>query len=260
MRIIDAHAHLIDEPRYVERLLATMDACGIERVCLSGLGRLFGCGMDDDVRAAFTTHPDRIIGATFVRPGVDGPEKIDRARDQGFRMVKVSIPRIAYDDPAGFPLWQRAADHAMPVLFHTGVITTAVEAPSEGISSWLMHPMRIEPITRAFPDLKIIIAHMGIHWNHDAAELARMRENVYVDLTGEPGGWRERMDAVGVRHWLWWPGAFEKVCFGTDVHYTKIRRILDEDGARLDAAEIDPATRRKIFAGNILHLLGDDES
>lgn len=259
MRIVDAHAHLLAEPGYLDRLLAAMDACGIERVCLSGIGGLFQCGTDEDVREAFEAHPDRVIGATFVRPGVDGPEKIRRAREQGFRMVKVSIPRIGYDDPAGFPLWECAVDCGMPVLFHTGVVTTAAEAPGERISSWHMHPMRLEPVTREFPDLKLIVAHLGIHWNHDAAELARMRPNVYVDLTGEPGGWRARLDAVGLGEWLWWPGALDKVCFGTDVHCTGIQRVLEEDRARLDALGADEATRRRVFAGNILSLLGEEQ-
>jgi len=259
MRIIDAHAHLLDEPGYLDALLATMDTCGIEQVCLSGIGPLFKCGTNDDVRRAFTAHPDRVVGAVFVRPGVDGPAAIDRARDQGFRMVKVSLPRFPYDDSRGYPLWERAVAHAMPVLFHTGVVTPAVEAPDEGISSWAMHPMQLEPVTRAFPTLKLIVAHLGIHWNHDAAELARMRPNVYVDLTGEPGGWRVRMDREGVRTWLWWPGALDNVCFGTDVHHSKTRRILDEDLARLDALGVGDDTRRRILSGNILHLLGDDE-
>ena len=116
--------------------------------------------------------------------------------------------------------------------------------------------MRIEPITRQFPNLNVIIAHLGIHWNADAAELARMRPNVYVDLTGEPEGWRKRADAVGIDHWLWWPGAFEKVVFGTDVHYSKIGQILAEDVDRLDRLNIPMQTRRHIFAGNILRLLG----
>jgi len=257
MRIIDAHAHLFDEPGYLDRLLNAMDACGIEKVCLSGLGPLFRCGSDADVRRAFRAHPDRVIGAVYVRPGLDDPAKIDRARDQGFRMVKVTIPRYPYNDPRGLPLWERASRHGMPVLFHTGTVTTPVEAPEEGVSSWDMQPMQIEPITRAFPDLKILIAHLGIHWNDDAAELARMRRNVYVDLTGEPGGWRVRMDKVGVEKWLWWPGAFKKVCFGTDVHYSKIRTILDEDKARLERLGIDEETRRRVFAGNILRLLGE---
>ena len=259
MRIIDAHAHLLDERGYLDGLLRAMDACGIERVCLSGLGPLFRCADNGDIRRAFAAHPDRVIGAAFVRPGVDGPETVERAWEQGFRMVKVSIPRMPYDDPRAFPLWERAVAHAMPVLFHTGVVTVPDDRPEERVSSWDMHPMRLEPVTRAFPELKVLVAHLGIHWNTDAAELARMRPNVYVDLTGEPGGWRARMDRVGIETWLWWPGAFDKVCFGTDVHHSKIRQILNEDVARLDRLGIGEATRRRIFAGNILHLLGDDE-
>ena len=44
MRIIDAHVHPIDEPGYLDKLLATMDELGIERCCLSGLGDFFGFG------------------------------------------------------------------------------------------------------------------------------------------------------------------------------------------------------------------------
>lgn len=256
MRIIDAHVHLLDEPGYLDKLLATMDGCGIEACCVSGLGPLFAHAGNDDVRDAFRAHPDRIIGAVFVRPGVDGVEAIDRAHDDGFKMVKVTIPRVGYDDPSCFDLWERAQARAMPVLFHTGIVGTAGEAPGERISSWNMHPMRIEPITREFPDLGVIVAHLGVHWNHDAADLARMRANVYVDLTGEPGGWRVRLDAVGAQTWLWWPGAFDKVVFGTDVHCTKMKQILEEDTARLDRLGIDDETRRRVFSGNIVRLLG----
>ena len=190
MKIIDAHVHLLDEPGYLEQLISSMDQCGISKCCLSGLGPIFGCLDDRAVKSAFDLYPDRIIGAVFIRPGVDVPEKIDWAHDQGFRMVKVILPRLGYNHPSFFGLWERAMRYNMPVLFHTGIVTTIGEASAEMISSWNMHPMRIEPITREFPELGVIIAHLGIHWNADAAELARMRPNVYVDLTGEPDGWR----------------------------------------------------------------------
>lgn len=257
MRIIDAHAHLLDEPGYLEGMLAAMDTCGIEKCCLSGLGELFGCADDTAVAAAVRAHPDRIIGAVYVRPGVDTPAKIERAHEQGFRMVKVSLPRVPYEDPSLQGLWAQASRYKMPVLFHTGVVTTRHEDPAAEVSSWFMHPMRIEPITRSFPDLGIIVAHLGVHWNEDAAELARMRPNVYVDLTGEPGGWRARADALGMQTWLWWPDAFDKVVFGTDVHHTKMKKILDEDRARMDRCNIHEATRQRVFSGNILRLLGE---
>ena len=257
MRIIDAHNHLFDEPGYVGKLLDTMDATGVERICVSGLGPLFGNVDNAAVKKTCDTYPDRIIGAVFVRPGADGPELVDWGYNEGFKMVKVTIPRTGYDDPAHFPLWDRACSYGMPVLFHTGVVVTAVEAPGQGISSWNMHPMRIEPITREFPDLSVIIAHLGVHWHDAAADLARMRPNVYVDLTGAPGGWRARADAVGVDTWLWWPRAFEKVVFGTDVHYTDMPEALRQDLARLDRFEIDSETRDLIFHGNIMRLIGE---
>lgn len=260
MRIIDAHVHLLNEPGYLDRLLDTMDACGIEMCCLSGLGPLFGHTGNDEVKKAFKAHPDRIIGAVFIRPGIDEPGKVDRAYNEGFKMIKVNIPTVPYDDPSCFDIWERATKREMPILFHTGIVTLQAEARGEGISSWNMHPMRVELITREFPDLAVIIAHLGIHWNMDAAELARMRPNVYVDLTGEPGGWRTRVDAVGIDQWLWWPGAFSKVVFGTDVHYSKIKQILTEDIARLDRFGVDKETRRDIFSGNITRFLGMEKN
>ena len=258
MRIIDAHCHLAADPSYLQAFLEAMDENGIEKACVSGLGPLFAQAGNDEVKAAFEKHPDRVIGAFFVRPGVDGPDAIDRGRDDGFRMVKVTLPRSGYEDPAYFPLWERAATHGMPVLFHTGIVTTAGEHPGERISSWNMHPMRIEPITREFPALGVIIAHLGIHWNTDAAELARMRPNVYVDLTGEPGAWRARADAEGMETYLWWDGAFDRVVFGTDVHYAKTPTIIKEDIARLQRLGVSEEIRARIFSGNMLHLLGEE--
>jgi predicted TIM-barrel fold metal-dependent hydrolase len=258
VRIIDAHCHLSADPAYLEAFLEAMGENGIEKACVSGLGPLFDQAGNDDVKRAFEKHPGRVIGAVFVRPGVDGPDAIDRGHDGGFRMVKITIPKSGYEDPAYFPLWERAQEHGMPVLFHTGVVTVANERPGEGISSWNMHPMRLEPITREFPEMGVIIAHLGIHWNTDAAELARMCPNVYVDLTGEPGAWRARADAEGMENYLWWDGAFDKVVFGTDVHYVNIPTIITEDIARLQSLGVGEETRRRIFSGNILHLLGEE--
>jgi hypothetical protein len=41
MRKIDAHAHILDQPRYVDQMVKAMDQCGIDKACISGLGPLF---------------------------------------------------------------------------------------------------------------------------------------------------------------------------------------------------------------------------
>ena len=87
MTVIDAHIHLYDDSGYLDKLLTAMDEQGIEKCCLSGLGDIFGQAGNDDVRAAFLAHSDRIIGAFYIRPGIDGPDKIDIAYEEGFRMI-----------------------------------------------------------------------------------------------------------------------------------------------------------------------------
>lgn len=247
--------HLYDEAGYVDKLLGMMDELGVEKCCMSGLGELFGFGDDKDVKAAFEAYSDRFVGAVYVRPGVDGVEKIDWAYESGFRIVKVTLPKKGYEESEYFPLWERVLQFGMPVLFHTGIVACK-DVCGEGISSWNMHPMRIEPITREFPELNVIVAHMGVHWNNEAADLARMRANVYVDITGEPGGWRDRLDIEGLDKYLWWEGAFEKVVYGTDVHCEKMGLVLRQDMERLEKLGVSEETKAKIFSGNILRLLG----
>jgi uncharacterized protein len=255
MRIIDAHAHFLDQHNYLEKLIETMDNCGIEKCCLSGLGKLFLCKENKDIEKAFNQYPNRIIGTYFVRPGIHTKEDIEKAYKKGFRMLKVSIPLKPYDNPSYFPLWETAESLTLPILFHTGIVTF-FRKPKHHISSWFMHPMRLETVANSFPNLKIIVAHLGIHWNKDAAELLRMKNNIYADLTGELNGWRVRMDQEGLDKYLWWPKAFKKILFGTDVHYKKIPDILKQDKERLDKYKISKDTQKLFFAKNIINLLG----
>lgn len=256
MKILDAHAHYYDIPDYLSQLITIMDQNNIEKTCLSGLGKLFSCKENSDVKKAMEQYPTRIIGNYYIRPGMSSTEEIENAYNNGFRMLKVTLPTAPYNDPSFFPLWGTAEQLSMPILFHTGIVTTSIMAPEEQISSWNMHPMRLEPIANAFPNLKIIIAHMGVHWNDDAAELARMRGNVYLDLTGEPTGWRVRLDQIGLKKFLWWENAFEKIIFGTDVLASKIQTILHEDLQRYKSLNISQQTQELIFHGNIEKLLG----
>jgi predicted TIM-barrel fold metal-dependent hydrolase len=257
MRIIDAHTHLFNHPNYLDNLIRTLDKCGLEKCCISGLGKLFMNVDNEGIKAAMEKYPNKLIGAFYIRPGKNEPKDIKKASEEGFKMLKVTLPHKPYDDPSYFPLWEKAQELKMPILFHTGVVTTLKKAPEERISSWSMHPMRLEPIANSFPDLNMIIAHLGVHWNDDAAELIRMKPNVYADLSGSPTGWRIRADRVGITHWLWWQGAFKKIVFGSDVLYNQIPQILAEDKARLKKYNIDQKTQELIFSKNILKMLGE---
>jgi hypothetical protein len=256
MLIIDAHAHYLDEPHYLKNLLKTMEINEIEKCCLSGLGEKFFCRNNSDVKRAFKMNPDKIIDSYYIQPGVSGIDEIQEAYNDGFKMLKVTIPTKPYNHKSFYPLWEMAEKLKMPILFHTGIVTIPNPSKEISYSSWDMHPMRLEPIANNFNKLNIIIAHLGVHWNNEAAELIRMRPNVYSDITGEPDGWRVRAERIGLRKWLWWEGAFKKLVFGTDVHYSKIPDNLNQDKNWLIQYNIDKTTQKLYFANNILNLLG----
>ena len=255
MEIIDAHTHVSSSPDFVLELLTEMNQLDISKACISGLGSMFDSATNKDILQIVEEFSPRFIGTYFVRPGVANALEIQDAYSQGFKMLKVAIPKKPYNDPAFLPLWGAAQRLNMPILFHTGIITVSEASPKDMILSLDMHPLRIEPIANSFPDLNIILSQLGGHWNRDAAELARMRANVYVDLTGEQDGWRERFDMKGVEKYLYWPNAFQDVVFGTNTEPSKIKKILSEDMNRYKRLNLDEKTKEMIFSDNIKKML-----
>ena len=99
MRTIDAHTHLWDEPDYVAGLLKAMDACGVERACVSGLGPLFAQVDNAAVERAFRQHPDRLIGG------------LNKAVVKSNRKM---LAEMAMHDPEAFTTVAEIAKQEMP--------------------------------------------------------------------------------------------------------------------------------------------------
>ena len=260
MRIIDSHHHLYDEPDYGRRLIRTMDELGIEKACLSGLGSLFHMADDEAVARAVAACPDRLVGFVSIRPGFDTPAKIRKYHDLGFLGVKTTCPSHSYDAKEYHDLWATASSLNMPVLFHTGIVTAPGSKPSDDISSDRMRPGLIEPIARAFPDMNLIMAHCGVSFSMEASDIIRLVPNVYCDISGSsaPTGWRRRLSAELFHDFFWWPGAWEKILFGTDVHWRDMAPVLEADHKRYEASRLDHRQQEMIFAGTVRRLLGLD--
>ncbi len=229
MRKVDIHHHLVQEAGYVDQLLATMDRHGIERTGLIGLGELFaglfvqgdpaGTAPDNAaVQAAVRAHPDRFFGLGFIRLGADSPATVDELAERGFRGLKFHAPRGPYDDERFLPVFARAAHHGLPCLFHTGILALPAARPGEGVRSAYMDPIHLEGLAQEFPQLVIIIAHLGVQSAMTAATMIRIFPNIYADLTGSIPGWRMHYGPEDWRRLLCWPDAPQKILFGTDVH------------------------------------------
>lgn len=255
--VIDFHAHYARQPDFIPRLIASMPAAGIDRICLCSAGEQYGMVGNAEVHEAFEQHPGKIIGLAFVRLGVDPPACIDEAVAQGFRGIKIINPTAPYDNASFFPYYERMEAHGLVGLFHTGIVARTSRDREFGINSTFMTPMRLDAVARTFPGMNIVAAHLGAPWHDEASALARFHPNFYVDLTGANwGGWRvNKTPEFYLRHFFW-PQAWEKIVFGTDIlcvdELTAGRRIHDRI---FEPLQLPPPTLEKIYGGTAARLL-----
>lgn len=253
--IIDVHAHYLNETNYLENLIATCKRLNIDKVCLSGLGPKFDQSTNEEVREAFLKYPDIIIGAYYLKLGIDTAETVDKLYEEGFKMIKVTCPTKNYDDESYYPIYEKAEGYKLPILFHTGMVIRSDKDKYYNVSSARMKPIYLDTIARRFPGLNIIGAHLGIPWHEEACAVARFNPNVYFDITGAKEGWRSQKRPLFFKEILWWKGAFEKVVFGTDVHYSQIEEVISNYKCLLDELKIDGLVRDKIFGSTVRDAL-----
>lgn len=83
-------------------------------------------------------------------------------------------------DAVCHPIYKLCLKHDVPVIFHTGDTYSINGSPKVKYS----HPLHIDEVAADFPDLKIVIAHMGNPWLVDCSEVLYKNKNVYADLSG----------------------------------------------------------------------------
>jgi len=257
--VIDIHAHYPrGEADFPQRLVELLPAAGIDRIVLFSAGEDFGHASNATILAAARAYPEQIMAFALVELGQDEPECIDRYVAAGYRGFKITNPRSAYDDERYFPIYERMAQTGLPLLAHTGILMRI--APRAGVrvnSNW-MRPVCLDPVLRAFPQLNIIGAHLGVPWHEEASMMARIHPNYYVDLTGAWwGGWRANKTADFYRSHFFWENAWDKVLFGTDIlalsELLPAKKVHDD---LLRPLNLPAATLERIYGGTAARLLG----
>ena len=255
--VIDFHAHYPRQEDFIPRLLESLPEAGIDRICLCSAGENFGHVTNKEVREAFEQHPDKIIGLALVRLGIDPPELVDEAVREGFKGIKTTNPSLPYDDPSFFPYYQRMERHELPVLFHTGIVMRTPADRELGVSSTKMQPGRLDAVARSFPGLSLVAAHLGVPWYEEASMLARIHPNFYVDLTGAWwGGWRANKGPDFYRYHFFWPNAWEKIVFGTDIlRVEELKPAKDVHDRIFEPLGLPPEVMDRIYGGTAARLL-----
>ena len=137
--------------------------------------------LNDETAALVQAHPDKLIGFLAVHPrDPEAMHEIDRAvQELGLRGIKLG-PNYQNFDPLGedaFRIYRRAQELELPILFHQGT------SPVRFADLDYAHPRHMDRVATAFPDLKIIMAHMGHPWQIDCIAVIRKHPNVYADIS-----------------------------------------------------------------------------
>jgi len=132
--------------------------------------------------AAFVrARPEKLIGFMSVHPRDPHLlEEIERCRHElGLRGIKLG-PNYQNFDPLGedaFRLYRRAQELGLPILFHQGT------SPARFADLDYAHPRHMDRVATAFPELRIVLAHMGHPWQIDCIAVIRKHPNVYADIS-----------------------------------------------------------------------------
>jgi len=255
MDIIDAHQHLYPGPGSADELAERSAEVGIVKVCLSACGPQYDQPGNDAVKEAFTRYPDLIVGLGYVRLGIDGPDLVERLHGEGFGGLKVINPRKNYSDDDYFGIYEKAAERGMHILFHTGVVARMPRDGEFDTASERMRPIFLDRIARAFPELPLIGAHLGVPWYDEACWVAYANPNVYFDLSGvnrilaaRPASFFEHLTA--------WDRATDKLVFGVDGGYAGKKAIIENTERLIANAGLSDELARKIFHDNMAAVLG----
>ncbi|MCC7407496.1 MAG: amidohydrolase, partial [Phycisphaeraceae bacterium] len=219
----------VDLTTRYESYAATAPA-GTRTVVFGGKARLSGLWVDDRFVAGYVAeHAGQLIGFLSVDPTQDGWQREMRQghEELGLRGIKLMPMYAGFrpDDAMLEPLWEYAQEHRLPVLLHTG--TTFV---SQALLEYTL-PRHLDAVAIRFPEVRIIMAHLGHPYEGECVAVIRKHANVYADVSAlHYRPFQLYQSLMLVQEY----GVWEKVLFGSDYPFTTVNASIEGLG-RLNA-------------------------
>jgi predicted TIM-barrel fold metal-dependent hydrolase len=171
--------------------------------------------------ADFVASDSTRIGFMSIDPmRFDWMEEMDKSIELGLVGIKLGANYQRFDPLCreALRLYGRAEKMGLPILFHTGA-SPVREAPLK-----YSHPLVTDEVAMRFPDLKIVMAHVGHPWVRETIVTIRKHPNVYADVS-----------AIYTRPWMVYEGllmatewnVMDKLLFGSDFPVTTPQYAMD---------------------------------
>lgn len=222
MKVIDAHTHtwsreiiskrdlesrrVAAERAGVEPVLDStistlrdaMTASGIERAVVLPIDSAYHQEMPLSLTEKTNWHAKEVEGdpkvVSFVgidpRRGEAGLKELERAvKGKGCRGWKMYPPNGFYPDDKEFdPYYRLCVDLDIPIVIHQGFTPRHKHVK-------YARPVYVDRVAADFPDLKIVLAHVGYPWQDETLMIASKNPNVSVDVSG----WQALASAVPMK-------------------------------------------------------------
>jgi predicted TIM-barrel fold metal-dependent hydrolase len=241
----------------IEPFLKDMEP--FERVAVFGLkAKRTGYWVPDEFIADFVANaPEKLVGFASCDPTQPAyVEELQYAvQELGLQGLKMGPIYAGFDprDPCCNPVYTYCQENGIPILFHSGT-TYNRDAPLEYTRPWLFDEVAIR-----FPDLRIVLAHLGHPFYGECLAVIRKHPYVFADISGlyyRP--WQFYNMLVLAQEY----GVTHKLLFGTDYPITyaqdsinglrNVNHIIGSSGL----PEITPETIKSILSRDAFALLG----
>ncbi|MHA1593746.1 MAG: amidohydrolase family protein [Candidatus Baldrarchaeia archaeon] len=235
----------------VETIIKDMDAAGVTMAVVVGIDAetTYNYKIPNELVAeTVKKYPDRLIGFAGVDPrkGQIAVRELEHAiQDLELKGVKLlpHLMELFPNDPICYPIYEKAEELGVPVLFHTG------NQFHRGTRLKYCRPLYLDDVAVDFPKLKIIIAHFGWPWTEETLALALRHPNVYFNIAG----WAPKYLPEVLLRYMDGP-LKNKALFGTDYPLLPRKRVVSE----FMALPLKEETKRKVLYENPRKVLDLD--
>lgn len=247
--IVDCHTHIWQSPEQLGdgalaelsrpalvagqkmRLLPQADTANHLLACepadrtfvLGFKSRYLGAQIPNDYIADYCReHADRMIGFAGIDPTDD--DALDQVTfvSQELHLRGLCICPAAQDfhpsDTRAMAVFEKAAALHLPIIFYPGTHL------SPKTKMEYARPHLLDEVARAFPNLKMVISHLGYPWVDEALVLLGKHSNVFADTAALLRRPWIAYDALVRAHQM---GVIDKLLFGSDFPFTTTSECIE---------------------------------
>jgi uncharacterized protein len=251
-------------------LLLQMAEAGISQSVLYACEAPIVFASNEYVAALCKQYPNEFIGFASVNPQrEDAVEVIEKAIVQlGLKGMKFHPPLQNFypNDRKVFPLYEKAIELNVPVVFHVGTTPFGSMVRLDQAN-----PILLDDVACAFPELRIMLTHLGTLWHNESFMVVEKNPNVFIDTAAYIYEIEELLtynliERVGEDKFIF--GTDYPMPFGGTMHKMKdfvecVERLelSDKIKEKIFFKNFEMLLKgketKKIKAGDILHYLGN---